>query len=124
MAFSAHRTHGQAPIAEAAQLEIECLSPGRQSSNPQQHGEPDGQGLSSLERVGWEAPGTGGFETRLGVTRTLDGSPLVQPRRHRAGGPLLSELPDVRKQGDGPASDPWFVKRYTPETRVGSSNLF
>ena len=37
-----------------------------------------------------------------------------------AGGPLLSELPDVREQGDGPASDPWCREDYTPETRADS----
>ena len=66
MASSAHRTHDQTPITEAAQLEADGPSPGRQSSNPQQHGEPDGQGPSGLKFVCWEAPGTGGSGARLG----------------------------------------------------------
>ncbi|ESU40320.1 Hypothetical protein GSB_153716, partial [Giardia duodenalis] len=66
MASSAHRMNGQTSIAEAAQLEIECLSPGRQPCHPQQHTEPDGQGPSGLKFVCWEAPGTGGSGARLG----------------------------------------------------------
>ena len=71
MASSAHRTHGQTPITEAAQLEAGGPSPGCQSSHPQQHAEPAGQGLSSLERVCWEAPGTGGSGARLGTAQRI-----------------------------------------------------
>ncbi|ESU40289.1 Serine/threonine protein kinase [Giardia duodenalis] len=74
MASSAHRMNGQTSIAEAAQLRADGPSPGRQSSNPQQYGEPDGQGPSGLKFVCWEAPGT-----REG--RGFNQSPATQTQR-------------------------------------------
>ena len=65
--------HGQTPITEAAQLEADSLSPGRLSSLPQQHAEPDGQGLSDLKCVCWEAPGTEG-RAQLGRLSAPGGS--------------------------------------------------
>ena len=74
MAFLAHRMHGQTPITEAAQLEIECLSPGHQPCHPQQHTESTGRGLSSLECVCWEAPGIRGSGLGQGRLSTPGGS--------------------------------------------------